>query len=454
MDGPVVLRGVGLADGTVADVVVEGDVVARVEPAAARSRGPDPTAAPPAAAGSRMPAPAGPPAATVLDLAGWLVLPAPAEPHAHLDKALTADRVPNRTGDLPGAIEAWHAYRPRLTVDDIAERAERAARRLLAGGCTAIRTHVDVGADIGVRSVEALERVRARLAGLVDLQVVALASVPTTGAAGAGNRAALRDAMDAGADVVGGCPHLDADPAGCIDLCLQLAADRGRPLDLHMDETLNPAVLALPDLCDRVEQWGFALGATASHCVSLGMQDEATQARVAARCAATGVAVVTLPQTNLFLQGRNRPVATPRGLTALAALRAAGALVAAGADNLQDPFNTVGRGDPMETAALLVMAGHLLPEEAYRSVSTAARRALGLPAAAGLVVAPGDPAELVALPAASVRAAIADAPPARVVIHAGRVVSGLSGAGQGAETEASQFGHAGPSAVPLGSQGS
>ena len=34
------------------------------------------------------------------ELRGWLVLPALAEPHAHLDKALTAEMVPNPDGDL------------------------------------------------------------------------------------------------------------------------------------------------------------------------------------------------------------------------------------------------------------------------------------------------------------------------------------------------------------------
>jgi cytosine deaminase len=95
-------------------------------------------------------------------------------------------------------------------------------------------------------------------------------------------------------------------------------------------------------------------------------------------------------------------------------------VLAAGADNLQDPFNPMGRADPLETAALLVMAGHLLPEEAYRAVSGASRTALGLRAAASLRVSPGDPAELVAVPAASVRAAEADQPGSRLVVHRGR----------------------------------
>ena len=36
------------------------------------------------------------------------------------------------------------------------------------------------------------------------------------------------------------------------------------------------------------------------------------------------------------------------------------------ADNVQDPFNLVGRSDPLETASLLVLAAHETPEIAYK----------------------------------------------------------------------------------------
>ena len=127
-----------------------------------------------------------------------------------------------------------------------------------------------------------------------------------------------------------------------------------------------------------------------------------------------------LPQTNLFLQGRDSPTATPRGLTATTALREAGVLVAAGADNVQDPFNLVGRSDPLETAALMVMAGHQTPDDSYSMVSTNARRALDLPESS---IRPGDVADLVAIDAPSVRAAIADAPMSRRVFHRGVLVA-------------------------------
>ena len=136
--------------------------------------------------------------------------------------------------------------------------------------------------------------------------------------------------------------------------------------------------------------------------------------------AEAGIAVFPLPQTNLFLQGRDDPTATPRGLTAVAALQEAGALVAAGADNVQDPFNLVGRSDPLETAALMVMAGHQLPDDAYTMVSNNVRRAIGL---APVTVSPGDPADLVAIDAPSIRGAIADAPMSRRVFRQGRLVA-------------------------------
>ena len=357
---------------------------------------------------------------TVIDLDEMLLLPAPAEPHAHLDKALLADRVLNPRGDLRTAIEQIHLAYDTLTVEDIADRAERAARLNLAHGITAIRTHLDVNQLNGLRSVEALVEVRRRIGHLVDIELVALMGWPMTGPDSAPGRRLLRDAIDAGVDVVGGCPHLEPETHASVAYFVQAAADFGCPLDLHTDETLDPGMLTLPSYAAAVEKYGLQHRAAASHCVSLGMQSPEVQRQVAARMAEAGIAVITLPQTNLFLQARDHQVAPPRGLTAIRPLLDAGAVLAAGADNLQDPFNTMGRGDPLETAALMVMAGHTTPDEAYNMVSGAARQAMGLPPVS---VAVGAPAELLAIAAPTVRAAVAGAPMTRLVVHRGLVVS-------------------------------
>ncbi|MDO9175328.1 MAG: amidohydrolase family protein, partial [Actinomycetota bacterium] len=340
----------------------------------------------------------------VVDAGGRLVLPAMAEAHAHLDKAFLAETVPNPTGDLMGAIMAMESHRHLLTEADTVVRAERAARMIAANGATAIRTHADLTTDNGLMSVRALLEVRRRLHDVVRLEVFALCGWPSIGPEGAEQRALLRDAIAMGVDGVGGCPHLETDPHAANDEFLTIAAEAGLPVDLHTDETLDPSRFALPDLAARVLASGFPHRVSASHCVSLGVQPATVQAQVAEQLAAAGISVIALPSSNLFLQGRAQQVAMPRALTAVQALRTAGVNVAAGADNLQDPFNPVGRGDCLETAGLMVMAGHVLPHDAYRMVSDRVRQLMGLPVAGTEV---GQVADLVVAPARTVRDAIA-----------------------------------------------
>ena len=344
-------------------------------------------------------------------LEGYFIVPAFAEPHAHLDKAFLAERIPNPTGDLLGAILAMNAARDSITVADTVERAERAARLLASNGCTAIRTHVDVTEGNGLTSVEALIEVRERLRDLVTIQIVALTGRPSLGDVGANVRALLAEAIAMGVDLVGGAPHLEEDAHKANEQMLAIAADAGLGLDLHTDETLDAGICGLADLADRVLATGFPHSVTASHCVSLGVLPEARQREVAERVAAAGIHVVALPQTNLFLQGRGVPSSVPRGLTAVRVLRDAGVHVAAGADNLQDPFNPVGRGDPLETANLKITVGHLLPDDAMATVTTEARHVLGLPTEGDI--------DRVALRAGSAREAIAFAPADRILLRAG-----------------------------------
>jgi cytosine deaminase len=356
---------------------------------------------------------------TVTELAGWIVMPGAVEPHAHLDKAFLAERIQNETGDLMGAISAMRANRHLLSVDETIERAERAARLMARNGYRAVRSHADTTTEHGLRSIEALAEVRGRVLDVIDIEIVALCGWPVVGPNAADQRALLRSALESGADLVGGCPHLEQDgrSAEATAFFLQTATDHGVGVDLHTDETLDPGATGLVELATMVLE-GFEHPATASHCVSLGMQDATRQREIAELVAQAGVGVVALPHTNLYLQGRGA-APMPRGLTAVAALRSAGVTVAAGADNLQDPFNPVGRACPFETAGLMIMTSHLLPHEAWATVADDAARTVGVES---LSVAPGERADLLAVRAATVREAIAFGPNDRMVWHRGRTV--------------------------------
>ncbi len=255
------------------------------------------------------------PGERVIDCTGMVVLEAPVEPHAHLDKALSADAAPNPVGDLPGAVAAWRAYRPTLTHEDIVSRARAAALELVAHGTTFIRSHVDVGMGIELRALTALIEVREalRAEGLAELQLVALITPPTTGDEGADMRAMLREAMALGADIVGGAPHIDPDPAGATRDLVALAAELGVPVDLHVDETLSPTALWLRDYAAAVAGTDGAIPcATAGHCVSLGVQPTAVQEQVAGEVEASASTSSRSRRPTSTCSPRHRRVAAAR----------------------------------------------------------------------------------------------------------------------------------------------
>jgi len=391
------LRSALLADGRLVDVAVTGDTVTEVAPAGTLRA----------------------PSASTLELDGRLLLTAPAEPHAHLDKALSADRIDPPLGDLGSAIAAWAAYATTMSVDEIADRARTAVLALLSAGTTAVRTHVDVLSHGGtgtvaeaVRGAQALVQVRDELAHLMDIELVALAGPLAPDEH-------VEAVLDLGVDLVGGAPHLAEDPLADVDRLLAIARRRGLGVDLHADESLDGPV-TLDHYARAVRDWPRDRQYSAGHCVRLGTMDADRLAQVVADVAAADLGVITLPITNLYLQGWQHPVSTPRGLTAIQALLDAGVRVAAGADNVRDPFNPVGRSDALETASLLVTAGHLTPDQAYAMVSDTARSVMGLPAAGPVV---GARADLLAIAATSVTDAVANAPADRIVLSHGRLVA-------------------------------
>ncbi|MFF7332744.1 amidohydrolase family protein [Streptomyces sp. NPDC090306] len=346
-------------------------------------------------AGSLAPGPATGPggSAARVDLRGYLLLPAPVEPHAHGDTALSAD--------AGGPV----SYEP----EDVQRRATEAALLQLGHGATTLRSHVRIGDVQGLGALAAVLQARRALRGLAELTTVAVPRV-LTGVAGADGLAMLRDAVKMGASVVGGCPDLDPDPTGYVEAVLEVASEHGCPVDLHTDAA-DPARIA------RVAAvvGGMRPGVTLGPCGGLGRLPAEIAARAADQLAAAGVTVVCLPQGGCA-------DAEHRSTAPVPLLRSAGVRIAAGSGALRDVSNPVGRGDPLEAAYLLASRHGLRPEDAYDAVSSAARTGLGLPE---VRVEAGFPAELLAVRGEGLAGALSLAY-SRIVVHRGRVVARTS----------------------------
>ncbi|WP_042387040.1 hypothetical protein [Streptacidiphilus melanogenes] len=371
-DGPggLLLTGARLADGRTVDVRLSGERIEAV-----------------GAAGSLH-------AAERLDLGGFLLLPAPAEPHAHLDEALTADA-------------------PAPDHEDVRRRITEAALMCLGYGSTVVRTHILVTPATGPARIDAALQAARDLSGLMDLQITAMPG-PLTGAAAREARALLREAARAGVHALGGRGENGPEPGTDLATLLELADTCDLPLDLH---------LRSPQELDRLPLDRLPAGSL----LTLAGPPPRPSAIGALAGAAARVGVVLLPQG-----GCCAGLPGPQGFDAATARRLAeaGVQLAAGGGALRDAVRPVGRADPMEAAFLLSAQAGLSVPAAYDAIGPGARALLGLPRPA---VEPGHPADLLALRGDSLLTALSGGH-SRVVLHAGRVVSRTSAVREYAET--------------------
>lgn len=367
-----------------------------------------------------------PPEAKIIDIAGQLVSAGFVDAHQHLDKTRTYRDVANPSGTLLGAIEAFDAFAVTVAEDDLVRRAERTLTACLAHGTVAIRTHANVDTVMKIRGVEILVRLRERWRNRIRLQVVAFLTGGAT-RLGEAARPMLDDAIAAGADAVGGAPAHAAAPDSYLDMLFAAATKNNLPLDLHLDEHLDAARQLFDAVIRHTKARGMQGRIAVGHCSALSAMAPDDARRVVDGFAEADISVITLPSANLFLQGRAADRLTPRGLTRVRELLAAGVRVAAASDNIQDPFVPVGTGNMLETARWAYLAGHLGAGElsrAYTMITRAPADIMGFGADYGvhenaradLVVSDGEDGEDL----------VASGPLIRRVFLEGRQVAGAS----------------------------
>ncbi|SEL05306.1 hypothetical protein [Streptacidiphilus jiangxiensis] len=398
--GALLLTGARLADGRTVDVRLSGDRIEAV-----------------GTAGSLR-------AAERLDLSGYLLLPAPVEPHAHLDEALTAGSgAPAGSGGAASSgVPAGEAE------EDLRRRITEAALTHLGYGSTAVRTHVLVSAATGLTRLDAALAAARDLRGLMDLQIIAMPdpSPNLTGDRGREERALLRQAARAGAHALGGRPGAAPAPQEALAALLELAGTCDLPLDLHLD---GPRLLSSggPRLLSSLPPGSVLTLAGPLPPPAVSTLADAAAPGSAATGTGSRFGIVVLPQGGCCVGPSG-----PGGFDAATARRLAesGLPLAAGSGALRDAARPVGRADPIEAAFLLAAATGLSARAAYDTVAPAARAILGLP---GCAVEPGRPADLLALRGDCLDAALSGGH-SRVVLHAGRVVSRTSAVREYADT--------------------
>jgi len=303
----------------------------------------------------------------VVDAAGLLVTPHFVDPHFHMDATLSygLPRV-NASGTLLEGITVWGELKPHLTADALIERALTYCDWAVAKGLLAIRSHVD-SSDPSLLAVDALLDVKRRVAPYLDLQLVAF---PQDGVLRApGGVENLKRALDKGVDVVGGIPHFErtmSDGAASVKLLCEIAAERGKLVDMHCDESDDPLSRHIETLAYETQRLGLQGRVTGSHCTSMHSMDNYYVSKLLPLIAESGVSVIANPLINITLQGRHDTYPKRRGMTRVPELMAAGVNVAFGHDCVMDPWYSLGSGDMLEVAHMGLHVAQMTGQDGMR----------------------------------------------------------------------------------------
>ncbi|MGA2891925.1 MAG: cytosine deaminase [Xanthobacteraceae bacterium] len=300
-----------------------------------------------------------------VDLGGRQVWPTLIDIHTHLDKGHTVERSPNPDGTFQNARLAAAADRPNWTASDLRRRIDFGLRCAYAYGVSAIRTHIDTYHETAERSWQVLREMREEWRGRVDLQAVALCPIDLLEDE-FGDRVASIVAQSAG--LLGGVTRASIGnhgaPLGNIDTLLDrlfsLATRHDLDVDLHVDETHDPAAATLPFVARAAMRHGYKGRVVCGHCCSLAMQPEAEIDGTLDLVAEAEIAIVTLPTVNMYLQDRSSG-RTPRwrGVTVVQEMLRRGIPVAAAGDNCRDSFYAYGDHDVLDTFRQAVRILHL-----------------------------------------------------------------------------------------------
>ncbi|TCR68483.1 amidohydrolase family protein [Bosea sp. BK604] len=376
-----------------------------------------------------------------IDVAGRLALPGFVDSHIHLDKACLLGRCGHDHGGLAGAIASVAMMKRDFTEADVYARGARVIEKAIGKGTTRMRTHVEVDPRVGLRSFTAIKALKADYAWGLDLSICVFPQEGLTN--DPGTEELLVAALQDGADLLGGCPYTDTDPAAQIERLFTLARRFDVDLDFHLDFDLDPSWMHLDEVCRQTQRHGWGGRVAIGHVTKLSMVPPDSLATIGQRLADAGVALTVLPATDLYLMGRQESHARPRGLAPAHLLAGQGVVCSVATNNVLNPFTPFGDGSLLRMANLYANVAQCGPHEfgqCLALVTTAPARLMRLD---DYGIAIGNPADLVILDAATPADALAEIaepvmgfkrgrlsferPPARLNMQVARKPAGLLG---------------------------
>jgi len=356
-----------------------------------------------------------------IDVSGKLVTESFVNGHLHLCKVYTLTMVSQKAltsyqgesmGGAMTAIELASKVKEQYNESWIIENVRKAVRLAIKYGNTHIRAFADTDTKAKLEGVKALITAREEFKDAVEIQVVAFPQDGVIRDPGAEDY--VREAMELGADVVGGIPwieYTDEDARQHINLMFDLAKKYDRDISMLIDDAGDPGLRTLEMLAVKTIEESWVGRVMVHHARAMQLYPEPYFRKIAALLKRAQIGVVSDPQTGP-LHARVRD------------LYDEGIGIALGQDDIADAYYPFGRNNMLEVAFL---AAHLLwmttfeeMEVLYDLITTKAAQAMAIK---DFELKQGNKANLVILNAKNVWEALTDHEAPLYVIKEGKDVT-------------------------------
>ncbi|WP_180900180.1 amidohydrolase [Martelella soudanensis] len=346
-----------------------------------------------------------------LDGAGRMILPALVDGHIHLDKTFVGlPFIPHIPGETVAKRIAAERELRRTVSLPVTARGGALIERIAALGTVAVRSHVDIDTEIGLKGLEQVLSLRESHGHLVDIEIVAF---PQSGIMrDPGTAELLHEAVAGGADLVGGLDPagIDDDINGHLDAVFAVAERHNVGVDLHLHDGGPLGAFELRQIAGRTIALSLQGRVAVSHAFCLGELDDADFGKTAELLARAEVSIMT-----------NGPGPVP--MPPVKRLQAAGVRVFCGSDNIRDAWSPFGNGDLIERAGIVCDRQDFRAdddlERAFDLVTRVSGAVLGRPEPLSI----GATADFILVDCSSIAETLAERPLARTVFKAGRRIA-------------------------------
>ena len=361
----------------------------------------------------------------ILDGEEGIVYPPFVEPHIHLDATQTAG-LPNwnQSGTLFEGIERWAERKSLLSHEDVKSRAWKTLKWQIANGVQYVRTHVDVS-DPTLTALKAMLEVKKEIAPWVDLQIVAF---PQEGILSYPNGEKLLDqAMEMGADVVGGIPHFEFTREYGVEsmhIAFDIARKYNKQIDIHCDEIDDEQSRFVETVAALALKYDMGEKVTASHTTAMHSYNNAYASRLFRLLKMSKIHFVANPLVNIHLQGRFDTYPKRRGVTRVKEMLKNNINVCFGHDDVFDPWYPLGTANMLQVLHMGLhvcqLMGYGQINDGLKLVTENSAKALGL---TDYGIQDGNSANFIVLPAENGFDAVRRQVPTRYSIRHGKVIS-------------------------------